>query len=108
MSAISVVHERLHFDITETIARELRQEVRVRGKTGRHVGCRARRATAAAFAEEQRTQQRYDDEDEGWAAMRRRRGGGGGPSTPRHRTGRGFVVPVGFRDNRTTREPDGS
>lgn len=61
-SPIALAHERLHFDITEIIARELRQKFASVEKPCGLSEAGREAMGAAAFEEEKKVQQRYDDE----------------------------------------------
>ena len=98
MSAIALAHERLHFDITEIIARELRQKFASVEKPCDMSDAERDAMGAAAFAEEQRTQQRYDDETRhGLDAAAQARWAGWALNSLLQL--QGFAAPVGFRDN---------
>ena len=61
-SGMALAHERLHFDITEIIARELRQKLATMPRPCDMTEADRDALGAESFEEEKRVQQRYDDE----------------------------------------------
>ena len=97
-SAIALAHERLHFDITEIISRELRQKFATVEKPCDMTEVERDAMGAAAFEEEKKVQQRYDDETRhGLDAGAQGRWAGWAGTTLLQL--QAFAAPIGAREN---------